>query len=355
MRCWKIHGNGLLCCALLVMLSVAAMGDTFESVETVLTQSPMLVRHHRGYLAFLRDHPALADTESSYWHYLGNHPEYARDAAAVESTLLRSPAARDAFDAFYGQLADNGNLLHALEAFQRAQQSLLKGLGATGNLDTNPLQWLSILGGEDDANANANVNAALGTLLERLAAEPALAGALTGNLRALTGGGMAITGWWTQLATVDAASGGAYGRLAAHFLADAEAFPVWHTRQLRLAAFPKERPWLRWWLVRVGETEEKQEGFMTDYAHYLASLLQAPEYAVTAEAHWRATFGPPLPWPPHNAPPGLRLQRDGKGITVRQSGHSTGNPAAVTMPAMPQRPTMPTRPTQPPKPEKPTP
>jgi hypothetical protein len=336
----------LLTLFLSLLPTVAARGEGAPAagVEAALVRSPVLLRHHRGYLAFLGQQPELARVEQEYWHHLAAHPVFARDALAVESALQQSPHARGAFDAFYDQLAADGNLLHALEAFLGAERSLLDGLGAAQEVGANPLAWLSILG------EGAESAAVPGALMARVAAAPELAGALRGHLDTLAGSA-AVTTWWTQLAAFDRESGGAHGRLAGHFLADSKAFTVWHARQLRMASLPEERPWLRWWHVRAAETGEGEA--IGAYAAYVAALLEEPAQAGAAETRWRATLGAPLPWPPRHAPPGVRVPRGEEGVTVHRSGHSTGDPRAVRMPEMPAMPSTPARPTRPVKPEKP--
>lgn len=330
--------------ALLACPSAADMN--VEAVEAALARSPALVRHHRGYMAYLAAHPELSHVEADYARYLDAHRHYATDARAVEAALQQDPEARRAFDAFYDQLAADGNLLHALEAFYRAEKRLLDGLTDNAGMATNPMQWLSLLGAETDAAALPEA------MISRIAQAPAAMDALGNNLQTLINNDSIAT-WWARLNAFDAASQGAYGRLAAHFLEDPEAFTVWHARQLRLTEHPDARPWFRWWQVRIGE--EENGVLAAAYDQYLTTLLEDTERANTAEQRWRDAYGPPLPWPPRQNPPGLMMHpQDGHSTVERRESHG-GDRTKVRVPTMPQKPAVPSRPEMPRRPVKPTP
>jgi hypothetical protein len=300
-------------------------------VERALARSPLLLRHHRGYLACLAARPDLAEAEAAYWRLAGV-PDSWSLLVACEDALDRSEEARAAFDRFHDALAEKGNLITAFEA--AAGPAMPRGAATE-------LRDLPGLFGEDGL-APDTAGEGLGTLLRLLQGAAGRTG---------TGATGAGTAWQAQLTALDARSGGAFGRLAAHFLEHPPDFQAWHRRNLALARHAEVRPWVRWWHARMRENDRLRGA----YPAYAAELIENADAARNAEAAWRARFGVAPHWPPAGNPPSVhRVEPESN------AGASPGKPAPPRMRApqcpgrpavpMPEMPRMPERPVKPPRP-----
>ncbi|MFP4501029.1 MAG: hypothetical protein ACLFTT_08520 [Candidatus Hydrogenedentota bacterium] len=329
----------LMLVALGAWCALPAVAGTAD-VADALAETPSLVRHHRGYVGYLREHPDLGAVETQYWALMQN-TGFREVAGQFHEALMRDAEMRRLFDVFYDRLAEDGNLVRAWTAFWEAQTAVwgdsAQNQPGLAQIQADPMGLLSLLegGGEDDADEN---NDALAPLLRTLRQRPELAAMLRGSYRDLLGmpgAAESVAPWWQQVAAFDARSGGAYGRMAAHFLAHGRHFQRWHRRNLRLAEKPQARDWIRWWQARLNLADVS----LADYGAYLVRLMREEGAAAAAEARWRARFGAAPPWPPASGtPPWPGVQRpdpDDKPQTVRAPAAPKDSAATVRRPSMP--------------------
>jgi hypothetical protein len=294
-----------------------------------LRVSAGLLRHHLGYLSFLRAHPALERVESEYTNLLALQ-SFAPLSHAFEEALLSDPEAARLFDDFYDELRVNDALRKAVEGLYRAELDTGRTVGsvsaAVEYLRQHPSTALRFL---QEGRFSGAFPEPLRPLIQELSRKPALAQELYQLFQqALSAPAFRRKAlpWWQARAALDAESQGAYQNLIQYFVRFPQDFWRWHERNLALAATPHARDWIRYWHGRI----RREASFERDYYRYLHHL-----HAEKAQAKQPTTL-----WPPAGTPPPLRrLAPPNKNDALQKPtlrGRDTRFPQRPTRPQKPQ-------------------
>jgi len=324
-----------------------------DTVWTALNADPGLVRHHRGYLAYLDTHPGVASSEEAYGD-LAALSGFRQVAGQFDEALNREPDMQRLFDRFIEAVAQNDALRHSVDSILRlafGQGGLLKKEPeAFAYLLGHPGQALEFL--EEPSRLRASP-AELEPLVVYFKERPEIRERLLGHLENLHEQAAAHTyvfPWWRAVADSTKESGRAYARLVEQLADHPPRFWVWYRRAIALAAAPRARDWIQYWGRRV----RRDPILARDYRAYLRVLRDHPELKRAAFDAWDQDLGAIPPWPPQDEPPKIApLKRKPERITredlMPESPRRPAKPAkpSVRMPAMPERPERPLKPTKP--------
>lgn len=361
--------------------SRTAAPAVLEPFQETLEKDPDLLRHHRGYLQYLRLQPKLNAAEEA-WLELRLQTDFDYADRTFDEALNADIAAQALFDQFYDQLARDMPLQGAVDALQRLQLS--EKPRRTLDLPQAPTppsfsDAIEFLRAHPDASMRFLQNPerfnplpdALGPLLKHFDVNPGVLKELQDAFQTISGNPLAqvrIMPWWQNLAAFNTKYNGAYRLLTTEFEKHPNHFWAWHQRQLLLANDAQARDWIRYWHRRIRRTPALAKD--TAYLRSLQLLRRQPETAARLEQDWAKRFGPPAPWPPKESPPTLSpLQDTTPNDAMKKPTISVptiqapqkpilrqrDNRLAPAMPAMPEKPIMPQRPTKPEKPPKPKP
>jgi len=333
--------------ALLMAVAVLSAAAAQDTVSGSLERNEYLVRHHRGYLAYLARRPEMASAEKALASLLsltGPHDAIVQ----FESALNANPGDRAAFDAFHAALAEDGALDAAMARLYRAERQMpplsVEAAAALDYLHAHPAEALAFL--EQPAHGTRpllplrqplvnrdNVRREMKAAMEAIDKSPAAHAA--------------VFPWWTRIANESAGLAQAHRQLVATFERHANWFWIWHRHAGAIQADPAARDWLRYWHIRISQ----EPALGPRYWQYVWNEQLAGQRRHSEDA-WQAKYGKAPAWPPASPPPDITNQEpDGpahktpKSRLMPRAPLRPGKPAPdITMPAMPNKPARPARP-----------
>ncbi|MBI2435091.1 MAG: hypothetical protein HYV26_19720 [Candidatus Hydrogenedentes bacterium] len=282
------------------VIPVPAAPPATAEVEAFLGAHPEFLHHHTGYLIHVQTHPALASVEPDWWS-LNSFSEFYTRVAQFDEALAQDENAQRAFDAFYSELARDGELKDAIGALQDLE---LADPSPARALQT-ALQYFRLhpevaLRALERAAGLESLNHVVQPLREYAEQHPEAVGHLRDAFRTLAATPQVqerLAPWW---AFVESSAATPYRDLLDYFVQHPAQFSVWHQRNLALAADPHAAEWIRWWERRVRRKPQLERGYFA----YLAATVgenkaaagPAGDSGKTVAEHWpRAGSPPPLP------------------------------------------------------------
>lgn len=322
-------------------------------VEGVLDSKPALLAQHRGYLAWLEKHPAIASAEEAFTALMLTRG-FSLPASRFDETLVQFPDSATRMDAYYAFLAGNSDARMAvddLHRFEFAHRSSQDTWGAVlAHLRAEPDNAMTFLENPRWVKPIPEVLQPLADAARK--GEPAVE-RLRADFQTLHNNAevhLRVIPWWNTAYSAANPVGTAFAGLSAHFRQFPHRFWVWHRRELALADQPEARAWIRHWHRLVRRTD----GLDGAYWAYLDALRRQPELGEAAEKRWQNEHGETLPWPPEGSPSTLTplwTPPDGRPSVKRPE------PRAIEKPARPEAPRAdfprPARPARPVPPERP--
>jgi tetratricopeptide (TPR) repeat protein len=330
-----------LCIALLLIVPRAVADNT---AEAMLGEDADLLRHHRGYLAWMADHPEAAAREEAY---LGLMTVRAfRDVLIpFDEALVASPVAARAFDTFYTHLSENPDARDRVERLARVAMSAPESIPGRQTamtwMQANPDEARRFLQDPVLLTPTPEALAPLRNVMREYPDWWSLLQDAFAEVEAAPEMYDRILPWWRRALELDAEQAEAHGRLAVHLARYPNRFWVWHRREVTLAQDAQARNWIRYWhrLLRRSDVD-------------------LPAY-YRAVRSWVSGGVPPEeagdPWPPKADPPALSTYK----VTAPVNDDHPERPARprLTRPEMkrPERPGIayPTRPEGPARPTRP--
>lgn len=331
---------------LLIVVAVSAAAAQ-DALENRLEQNEYLLRHHRGYMAYLTQHEAVASAETALATMLVLTAPH--DAVVqFESALNRTPAARKAFDVFHEALAGNNALDAAVSRLYRAEHQLqpltADGRAALNYLHAHPAEALVFL--QQPARGTRPLLALRQPLMHKDGVRLEMKAALEA-IDALPAGHAAVFPWWALLAGNDTDVARTHEQLMSVLERHPNWFWIWHHHATAIQAEPAAREWLRYWHIRVSEEPE----LGPRYWQYITNAQQSGAQERTEDKWFNAHGAPPV-WPPVSAPPDITstgavspAHRPPKSQLMPDRPPRPAKPAPkITMPRIPQKPAHPIRP-----------
>ncbi len=322
-------------------------------VREVFSTNPELLRHHCGYIGFLKRHPAIADGEAAYSE-LSNLLAFREVTVEFDEALADNPDVQSKFDRYCEALAQD-------EAFRSTVNGLLRCQLDDWGKDKPVLRAIEQLLADVDRaieflrspeNTLLDSEPTLRPLRDAIENEPEFGESLLKPLLTLDAQfperGDAFA-WWEAVADADKDVSGSYRRLKSYLCRHKHQFWVWRRRQVLLAGQPHARNWIRYWRRSVRRVP-KLAGC---YDRYLRVLRERPDLNQGLCADHSDTE-----WPPEVEPPELAGSsvipivdvEDAATITkpVRPAKPVVEKPIP-TKPRMPEMPSMPELPQKPKK------
>lgn len=308
--------------------------DAARAVEQVFRAKPELAEIHRGYLAYLDAHPALAEAEARV-NALRLEDAFARAVSAFEEWLLGERGAFARYVVFLEGVSRNGDLPDALGVIENFRAGM-RGLRATSpyGLELNAEAALSFL--RDPQNLTA-IPPEFVPYVARLQRDAALRDRLMRALESVdraTAHTPEIAAWWLGFVSMGTVPE-AVSEFDGYLRAQEDVGGLWRER---IAAFDGDEnalAWVTYWHGRV----RREPRLARDYYTYLEWLRRQGDRA-DAMADVGAS------WPPERKPPALELLEDGAGArpTLRKPKAPAIEAPRVPSVRMPKRPVVPVTP-----------
>ena len=321
----------------------------FQAAHSALTDDPELLEQHRGFHAFLANHPALAAAEEAFQEQL-RLPTFRSHIAAFDEALRDDPALQRRFQDYYDALDADSAFLAEVDALYRLElqteysDSDLRA--AFAYLKAHPDEALSFLENPRQALPTPE---ALYPLRNRFRADSALQDKLRDAYIALDRHALAHASaypWWRVAHGEPEATTEPLRALHAYFHRFPQRFWIWHRRALAWTSYPRERDWLTHFYARI----RRSAGLRDSYFEFLAALRDDPALDELVEETWSNDHSAPA-WPPEASPPDLTpLNRPSSASTpppqparpgVSRPERPSAETSSIEVPDPPGRPSRP--------------
>lgn len=313
------------------------------SVWNALNADPGLIKHHRGFLAYVTSHPELAKALEASGP-LERHPVLRGLTAGFHDSLEQDEQAQQLFEKFYAALAADEQLRRGVDALYRVELSAgLRSLtSALIKLNGDPDTALRFLS-NPAKSAPAGFHAFRMAFKKDAGLRDELSHALTA-LHEMPAAHSAVFPWWRRMSESNDAVSRSWLDLMAELAKQPHRFWVWHTAQIELAKDIPAWRWIRYWQRRV----QRDPVLSVRYHAYLDIIGRWPDYAKAAADAWQEQLGPAPQWPPESAPPKPPAAPPRRSpFKVEMPSRPEVQKPVPHMPDMPRMPAMPVKPDKP--------
>jgi hypothetical protein len=315
-----------------------------RQVEAALEADEGLLRHHRGYLAYLQEYPATAAAEAPV-NGLRRLSRFRQAVAPFEEVLIQEPELGRRYAGYLRALRDDPAVREAMASLEAARSQFPFVDATLDYFQANPEAAIDFFRAP---TLDAGLPEALLPHVTRFQRNRDLRATLLDAFSQLAPAtGSAVREWW-RTAYGEEGSRDAWLGLDAYFRDNPGHASRWIERQLGLAADPRAASWIHHWHGLI-----RRDAILSEsYYDYLGLLEDQPQLAAQTAAYWEQRYKEAPPWPPEGLPPPLATSQPPDSIAprIRRPTRPTVRYPArpgVPYPRLPASPSEPRPPAQP--------